>query len=81
MIRAVELALFLSPVVLYVLWRRAASNGHLLPSRAALLTLFAGVAVLGMVLAWTGLHERHAEGSRYVPAHLQDGQVVPGHGS
>ena len=79
MIRAVEVALFLSPLLLFALWRRAASNGRALPNRAALVTMFAGLALLGAVLAWTGLHERHAEGSRYIPAQWRDGQVVPGH--
>ena len=81
MIRAAELALFLSPLLIYVLWRRAAASGKMLPGRGALITLFAGLAILGAGLAWTGLHERHAEGSQYVPAQFQDGQVVPGHGN
>ena len=81
MIRAAEVALFLSPIVFYVVWRRAASTGRMLPNRTVLITLFAGLAVLGAVLAWTGLHERHGESSRYVPAQLRDGQVVPGHGA
>ena len=79
MIRAAELALFLSPIVIFLLWRRAAASGRALPNRTALITMFAGLALLGVVLAWTGLHERHAEGSRYVPAQFQNGQVVPGH--
>ncbi len=80
MIRAVELSLFLTPVVVYFLWRRFATSGQLAPPRNALLALVAALALAGAGLAWSGLHERHAAGSRYVPATLQDGQIVPGHG-
>jgi hypothetical protein len=79
-IRAVELSIFLTPVLVYFLWRRFAESGRLAPPRYALIALLAALVLAGAGLAWTGLKERHAEGSRYVPASMQDGRVVPGHG-
>lgn len=81
MIRAAELSLFLAPIVVYVLWRRAASRGGLAPSRYALIVLLAALIVMGAGLAWSGLKDRHPENSQYVPAQLENGRVVPGHGA
>ncbi len=80
MIRAVELSLFLAPVVLYAVWLWLGRTGRIAPSRHALLALLAGLVVMGLGLAWSGIRERHPEGSQYVPAQMQNGQIVPGHG-
>lgn len=80
MIRGVELSLFLLPFVLYFSWRRYVATGRL-PTRNALLILVAGLLVLGGGLAWSGLQERHKEGTQYIPAQMQDGRIVPGHGA
>lgn len=80
MIRAFELSVFLTPVLVYFLWRRFAASGQLAPPRSALIALVVALVLSGAGLAWTGLRDRHAEGSRYVPASMQDGRVVPGHG-
>ena len=80
MIRGFELSLFLLPFAIYFAWRRYVATGRT-PTRNALLALLAGLLVLGGGLAWSGLRERHAEGSHYVPAQLQDGRIVPGHGA
>ena len=80
MIRAVELSLFLLPFVIYFGWRRYVATGRV-PTRNALLVLLAGLLALGGGLTWSGLHERHKEGSQYIPAQLQDGRIVPGHGA
>lgn len=78
MIRAAELALFLSPVAAYLLWRRF---GTAAPTRAALIAMLVGLLVIGTGLVWSGLQERHPEGTRYVPAEMRDGRVVSGHGA
>ncbi len=80
MIRAVELSLFLLPFAIYFGWRRYVATGRV-PTRNALLILLAGLVVLGGGLALAGLQERHKEGTRYIPAQLQDGRIVPGHGA
>ena len=52
------------------------------PSVRGILLGFAAMAVLGSALAWFGTHaDRLLPGTRYVPAELRDGEVVPGHGA
>ena len=80
MIRAVELSLFLLPFAVFFGWRHYAQTGRA-PSRSALIVLLAGLLALGGGLAWSGLQERHREGSQYIPAQMQDGRIVPGHGA
>lgn len=77
MIRVAEVALFLSPILAYLLWRRF---GTAAPTRASLLVMLVGLLVIGAGLVWSGLQERHPEGTRYVPAEMRDGRVVSGHG-
>lgn len=78
MIRGIEILMFLAPVVAFVVWRRFGA-GRMVPTRTALIV--ACIVLVAMIagLAWTGLHERHAEGTLYVPAQMRNGQIVPGH--
>lgn len=81
MIRLAELALFLAPLAAYLLWRLAVQRGLPGPSGPTLIMILAGLILLGAGLAWTSLRERHPASSRYVPAQLRDGRIVPGHGA
>jgi Family of unknown function (DUF6111) len=84
MIRPVftELALFLAPFVVYAIFLWATRAGVLDPaqwsiSRLAWLVAAALLLVIGsfVVLAqWGGA----PPGSAYIPAHVEDGHVVPG---
>jgi hypothetical protein len=84
MIRPVftELALFLAPFVIYAIFLWATRAGVLDPThwslgRLAWLVIAALVLVIGsfVVLAqWSGA----PPGSTYVPAHIEDGHLVPG---
>lgn len=79
MIRVAELLLFLAPMAAYALWRVTVARGQAGPSPRVLSAILLGLVVFGGGLAWFGVHERLPAGSRYVPAELRDGRVVPGH--
>ena len=79
--RAAELALFFAPLAAYLLWRMTVRRGLPGPSPRALAAILAGLLALGAGLVWSSLRERHPASSRYVPAELRNGRVVPGHGA
>lgn len=74
--RWAEIALFASPFLLYVAWRAAAAKARpsIVWGTAAAIT----VLVIGTV--WVGLSRRLDRGETYVPAHTENGRIVPGHG-
>ena len=73
---AAEILLFLSPFVLYALWR------VLTPVLAPLMVWAALVAVLLVAAAgaWYATRGHLVPGRHYVPAHSENGRIVPGHG-
>jgi hypothetical protein len=79
---SIEIALFLAPFILYVLFLWATREGILHPDqwRPRVLALLSVTAValtaVGFVLIaeYSGAPAR----STYVPAHLENGQLVPG---
>ncbi len=79
---AVELALFVTPFVLYavvlLLTRGSLVPAHWSPLSLALLSV-AAIALMagGLVMFESG--RSAAPGSRYVPAQTKDGEFVPGH--
>ncbi len=74
--RWAELALFLSPVLLYAAWRVAVARAQ----PALLWGAIALVACLAAGTLWYGLTRRLPPGTAYVPARIEDGRIVPGHG-
>ncbi len=76
MARLSEIALFLAPFVVFALWWQLGLRG-----RRLVWTVLAGVAVLLAALTWLALSSGFPRSGGYVPARLQDGRVVPGHGS
>ena len=76
MLRFAEIGLFLLPLGLYVLWRVLAPRVR--PAMLWIATVLI-VALAGMAVGY-GLKERMDPHDRYVPAHLQDGTIVPGQG-
>lgn len=74
MLRATEIALFLAPFGLFLLWRFLAPK-----IRPAI--LWAGIVMI-IVLAGTaiffGLRQRMDPHARYLPAHMENGHIVPG---
>lgn len=78
MLRISELVLALSPVALLaVLWALAYRR---LPSRRAVAAMAVGMGAYAALLAWQGTYGTLTPHQRYVPAQLQDGRVVEGHG-
>jgi hypothetical protein len=77
-----ELALFLAPFVLYAIFLLATRAGVMDPSSwpwatLAWLTIAALVLVVGsfvVIAQFSG----SPPGSTYVPAHIEDGKLVPG---
>ncbi len=74
--RWAEFALFLSPFALYAAWRLASARAQ----PALLWGVAALVAGLAVGTVWYGLTRRLPPGESYVPAHIEDGRIVPGHG-
>jgi hypothetical protein len=74
MLRFTEIGLFLVPFVLYLVWW---TMGPRTPRWAVWLAL-AAVLLLAAGSAWYGLAERAAPGATYVPAHIENGRIVPG---
>lgn len=75
MLRFAEIGLFLTPFGLYIAWRLLAP--HTRP-----LALWIGGAVFLSLLAgaiYLGLHQRMPADARYVPPHVENGRIVPGH--
>ena len=77
MLRAAEIGLFLLPLGLYVLWRVLAP--HVRP--ALVWGAMAAVLALGGTAIGYGLNQRLDRDERYVPAHLQGGRIIEGHGA
>ena len=78
MLRLVELALFVAPFAIFLVWRFLAVEG------APPLSLVVGVACLVAVLAgtlfWLSQDRALPPGVGYAPARIVNGYVVPGHG-
>lgn len=81
MTRLIEAALFLTPILAYLLWRYFVHRGIPNPSRRTLMILSAAIFVLGAGLVWSSLRERDPAGTRYVPAQFENGRIIPGHGT
>lgn len=79
---ATELVLFLSPFALYALFLWATKRGVVDPAnwplRHVLYLLVA--AILTVIAGLFALAQRDAvpPGSTYIPAHIEDGRLVPG---
>jgi heme/copper-type cytochrome/quinol oxidase subunit 3 len=84
MIRAIltEVALFVTPFVLYALFLAATRAGVLDPQSwppkvLAILTAVALLLLLASFL-WLAQYKGAPAGSDYVPPHMEDGKLVPG---
>ena len=77
MLRLVELALFLAPFAVFIVWRFMAMEGG--PSTSVIIGAVCVLVVLTGVLIWLSKEDVVPSGVSYEPAHLEDGRIVPGH--
>lgn len=77
MLRLVELALFLLPFALFLVWRLISAGRG--PSGWMLGGALLALGLVGIGLAWFGTGRALNPAGRYVPAMLQNGRIVPGH--
>ncbi|MCX7380274.1 MAG: DUF6111 family protein [Alphaproteobacteria bacterium] len=75
MLALAEIGLFLFPTALYVAWLYA---GNHTPRWAVWVTL-GGTAVIAAGIIHFGITNAIAPDAAYVPAHIEDGHIVPGH--
>ena len=76
--RFAELAVLFAPLAAFLLWRFAVARGLDGPPPRQLAVLCAGLLIMAAWLIYTSEHDRLPPG-RYVPAHVENGQIVPGH--
>jgi hypothetical protein len=76
MLRLAEFGLFVLPFGLYVAWVFASKRARPVVFWGALVVL---VTLLGCVV-WYGLAHSLDKTVQYVPAHVEDGRIVAGHG-
>ena len=74
--RLIEIALFLVPFGAFIVWRFLAAQPG--PAPAVIGSAAAGLALLAAALVWFAVREGARPNSVYVPAHMEDGQVIPG---
>jgi hypothetical protein len=77
MLRLVELALFLTPFIVFAVWRFVAAEGGL--STRVVIGAACLLAVLAGALIWLSQENALPPGANYEPARLQDGRVISGH--
>ncbi len=77
MLRLVELALFLAPFAIFIVWRLVGTKGP--PSVSMIVAVACVLAVLAGALIWLSRDEALAPGSVYEPARLEEGKVISGH--
>jgi hypothetical protein len=85
MIRSIltQIALFLTPFAVYALFLYATRAGVLQVESwpAKTVAFLTSAAVLLMVAGFVvlGLMDHQPAGSNYVPPHMEDGKLIPGH--
>jgi hypothetical protein len=77
MLRLAEIGLFLSPFLIFLLWRFLGPRVR----PAMLWGAMAAVLCLAATAVTYGLKQRMDPTERYIPAHLDGGQIIEGHGA
>ncbi len=77
MLRFAEIGLFLSPFALFLIWRFLSPR----VKPAALWTAMALILALAALSVRYGLQQRLDTSERYVPARIEGGRIIDGHGT
>jgi hypothetical protein len=78
LLRLTEIMLFLAPFAALIAWWALAARGG--PSPRLLAMVAAGALLVAAGLFWFASTQRLAPGEHYIPAQLENGRIVPGHG-
>jgi hypothetical protein len=77
MTRLIEIVLFLTPFIGFAAWRVVAPADRM-PGWVIALAVGAVMMILALLLVLRALDA--SDGNKtYVPAHMEDGRVIPGH--
>jgi hypothetical protein len=76
MLRFSEIGLFLVPFALFATWRILGPR----TPRSLVWAALVLTAAMGVGTVWYGLERRLDTDEDYVPAHIENGRLVPGHG-
>ncbi len=79
MLRLTEFAMFLAPFAAFAVWRFTAAHGG--PSTLVLALTAVGVLLLFLALLGFSRRDALTATETYVPARIQNGSIVPGHGT
>jgi hypothetical protein len=74
-LRFAEIALLVLPFVVFVAWRVLAPSAG--PPRVLVIAVTATVLAMAGLLLALWYEEAEPPGTRYLPAHLENGRVVP----
>ena len=77
--RLFELGFIVVPLAMLAIYVVLARRGG--PSARLIAAMIAVVVAGEAGLSWYALHDRLPAGARYVPAHVEGGRIVQGHGS
>ena len=75
--RFVEIVLLATPFLVFALWRVMAPASR--PPRSLVVGVAVGALVMGALLLLLRFEEAAAPDAAYVPSHIEDGRVIPGH--
>jgi hypothetical protein len=78
MLRLAELALFLTPFAVFIIWRFFAIEHG--PSKALLIGIACFVALLACALIWLSEDRALPPGTDYAPPRFENGHIIAGHG-
>jgi hypothetical protein len=78
MLRLAELALFLTPFAVFIIWRFFAMEHG--PSKSLLIGVACFVALLAGALIWLSEDRAMPPDTDYAPARFENGRIISGHG-